>query len=509
MRRSDGRLNAPAWLGVSISTSWRDYDPAVVDEELARLRAHGLNLTRTFPLWPDFHPRPDRLDKTMLQRCEDLLDRHAAQGMATVPTLLTGDPTWCGGRDPYRDVWLVARQAWHVRELTARFADHPAVAGWLLEAPPDGEVLESWAQLMIDAVRAGGARQPVSLDHAEDPRRLAAIVDWTCPTASDDDPLGVAFACELARLGGQPVVLNDFGAGSDHFCRLVLHATLLAGATGWLAPNDPSKPQLVEMTRFADTLTEIDFDRCERLPVDAALVVSSTVDGCSYAVARQADLTLGFEHEADGIAEGYLLYLVPAATRPAAISWRRLAALADQGATVYASCPQSDEIFGVERQRRYGTPEPVSTDEVRFTFRTDFGGLHEGDELAFDAGHAFQPVRPASAEVVAVDAQGNPALLVKRHGAGRLVLCTYPLERMANAYRLYDALAEAAEVYRPVAVPDPRILVDGLRHADGREWFCAVNLSPDRVEICHGLVLPPYGVEWLTAPRRPGPGRRR
>ncbi|MFC0433162.1 beta-mannosidase [Kutzneria buriramensis] len=503
MRRSDGRLNAPAWLGVSISTSWRDYDPAVVEEELALLRAHGLNLTRSFPLWPDFHPKPDRLDKTMLQRYEDLLDRHAAQGMATVSTLLSGEPSWCGGRDPYRDVWLVARQAWHVRELTARFADHPAVAGWLLEAPArDGEVLESWAQLMIDAVRAGGARQAVSLDHGHDPRRLAAIVDWTCPQASDDDPLGVAFACELARLGGQPVVLNDLGAGSDHFCRLVLHATLLAGATGWLAPNAPSKPQLLEMTRFADTLTEIDFDRCERLPVDTALVVSAAVDRWSYVAARQADLALGFEHEADGIAEGYLLYLVPSTARPAAASWRRLAALAEQGATVYASHPEPDEMFGVENQRRYGRPHPVSTGPVRFTFRTDFAGLHAGDELVFDAGHTYLPVRPVSAEVVAVDDEGNPALLVKRHGAGRLVLCTYPLEQMANAYRLYDALAEAAEVYRPVAVPDPRILVDGLRHADGREWYCLLNLSPDRVTARPGATLPPYGVEWLSCGRR-------
>jgi len=29
-------------------------------------------------------------------------------------------------------VWFAARQAWYVRELTARFPTHEAIAGWLL-----------------------------------------------------------------------------------------------------------------------------------------------------------------------------------------------------------------------------------------------------------------------------------------------------------------------------------------------------------------------------------------
>ena len=600
MRRSDGRLNTPAWLGANFWSRtggpmmWRDYDPAVIDDELAVLRAHGLNVTRSFFCWSDFHPEPDRLDETMIHRYEDFLDRHTDLGLATVPTFLVGrlsngnwDPAWRGDRDLYRDVWLVARQAWYVRELTARFADHPAVAGWLIsdEMPLYGgkapaEVVESWAQLMIDAVRAGGGRQPVSLGDGAwgaagpgggyDLRRLSAMVDWTGPHTCgvEDDLLGPAFACELARLGGQPVVLEEFGVcgadAADHY-RQVLHTTLLAGATGWLARSNTDldhlgerrplfemhfgittgdgkpKPQLLEMERFADTLTEIDFDRCERLPVDAALVVSSFLDTdypftaaadqssvhrtlrqC-YVAARQADLPLGFEHESDGIAEGYLLYLVPSVKQLTAPSWHRLAALAEQGATVYVSygstrgpwLARPDEMFGVARRLRHDPLDRIPDGEVRFTFRSDFGSLRAGEELVLDTtGQSFLPVRPISAEVVAVDADGNPALLVQQHGAGRLVLCTYPLEHMANAYRIYDALAEVAEVYRPMVVDDPRVTVDGLRHADGQEWLCAVNLSPDRVEICDGITLPPYGVEWIasrqvTANPLPGSARPR
>ena len=92
----------------------------------------------------------------------------------------------------------------------------------------------------------------------------------------------------------------------------------------------------------------------------------------------------------------------------------------------------------------------------------------------------YLPVEPAGAEVVAVDAHGRPALLRHALGAGRTVLCTYPLEHMAartprvnpeDTWRLYSALAESAGVVRPVSVADPRILAGAVRHGgsdDGR-----------------------------------------
>ncbi|HXQ86487.1 MAG TPA: hypothetical protein VN746_07415, partial [Gaiella sp.] len=44
---------------------------------------------------------------------------------------------------------------------------------------------------------------------------------------------------------------------------------------------------------------------------------------------------------------------------------------------------------------------------------------------------SYLPVETAGAEVVAVDRHGRPALLRHAVGAGRTVLCTYPLEHMA------------------------------------------------------------------------------
>ena len=141
------------------------------------LRDHGLNMTRSFFYWPDFMPEPDRVDETLVAHYADFLDAHHELGMTSVPTYLVGhmsgenwDPAWRDGRDLYGDVWLVARQAWFIRTMTERFAGHPAVSGWLVSnemplygGPADADTVTAWAQLVMDAVRAGGGTQPASL----------------------------------------------------------------------------------------------------------------------------------------------------------------------------------------------------------------------------------------------------------------------------------------------------------------------------------------------------------
>src|SRR6185437_1039243 len=275
------------------------------------------------------------------------LDLHTEQGMYTIPTLIVGhmsgenwDPAWRGGRDLYSDVWMVAQQAWFGGEMARRFAAHPAVAGWLLtnEMPIYGgedaprEQVASWAQLIIDAVRAGGGTQPISLgdgawgleitgkDNGFRLRDAARLCDFLGPHSypMGNDPVRqhytAAWICELAGSFGLPVILEEFGLTSDfvsdangaHFYRQTLHNSLLAGATGWGAWNntdfdglehqDPyrhhpfelhfgltdaqgtPKPQLAELRAFADVLAQVDFPRLHRTPAETALVVSSYLD---------------------------------------------------------------------------------------------------------------------------------------------------------------------------------------------------------------------------------------
>ena len=618
-------LGANFWSRTGGPLMWRSYDPDVAAAELRVLREHGLGITRSFFYWPDFMPEPGRIDEDMARRYADFLDRHAGEGMRTIPTFIVGhmsgenwDPAWRGGRDLYRDVWMVGRQAWFIREMAARYKDHPAVAAWLISnempiygGPAETEVVSAWAEIMVQAVRAAGATQPVSLgdgawgievtgtDNGYSVREIAGLVDFIGPHVyrMDNDVvrqhLNAAFACELSAFGGTPVVLEEFGCSTDfassrnagHYYRQVLHTSLLAGATGWIAWNntdydhlagqDPyrhhpfemhfgitdargrPKEPLREMRVFADVLEKVDLAGCEREPAEAAIVVPSYLETGypftrpedrayifgvlrqSYVAAREADLRAALLREADGLAGGAKLYLVPSAKQLTAPSWHRLAELADGGAVVYVSYGAGDhgfqrgpwyanlnELFGVEHQLMYGLAEPVDGGEVRWTFRSDFGSLRAGETLSFRAGgnehsRTYLPVEVTDADVLAVDQHSRPALVRREAGRGAVVLSTYPLEHMAAAnarvnpeatWRIYDALADAAGVCRPVTVADPRVLADGLVHVDGRRfvWLvseCGAELTVvpairgggKLADLATGAVsgevtLPPYGV---------------
>jgi endo-1,4-beta-mannosidase len=326
---------------------WSRYDAAVVREELATLAGHGLTATRSFCFWPDFVPEPGLLDPAAAAHFADFLDAHAEAGLTTIPTVLVGhmsgqnwDPAWRAGRDLYRDVTLVAEEAWFAAELARRFGAHPAVSGWLVSnemplygAPASREEIAAWARILVQALRAGGATQPVSLgdgawgaettgvDNGFSLRALAPLVDFVGPHVypMQDDPvrraLAAAFACELAGGFERPVVLEEFGASSDFgsdedvagYYRQVLHTTLLAGARGWLAwcnadyddlaAEDPyrhhpfelhfgltdrhglPKPQLEVLAEFAGLVRELELEGWEPVAGDAALVVPEHLEG--------------------------------------------------------------------------------------------------------------------------------------------------------------------------------------------------------------------------------------
>ncbi|MGA2825533.1 MAG: cellulase family glycosylhydrolase [Streptosporangiaceae bacterium] len=416
-------LGANFWSRTGGPLMWRSYDGGTVSEELGVLRDHGLTMTRSFFYWPDFMPEPDRIDEQMAARFADFLDRHTAAGLTTIPTFLIGhmsgenwDPAWRNGRHLYSDVWLVGRQAWFAGEMVRRFGAHPAVCGWLVsnEMPLYGgqdtphEVVAAWAQIIRDAVRAAGGRQPFSLgdgawgiensgvDNGFRLADIAPLCDFLGPHCypMQDDPIrqhyAAAWKCELAGTFGRPVVLEEFGASSDHvsgenaahYYRQVLANSLLAGATGWIAWNntdfdaprqDPyrhhafelhfgltgadghPKPQLDEMKSFARTLRAIDAAHCGRAPADAALIVPSylgtgypfTDPGLgpyleqtlaqAYVSARLADLPVALARESEGIGGDARLYLLPSLKQLLATTPGRLEELARGGACVYFS----------------------------------------------------------------------------------------------------------------------------------------------------------------------------
>ncbi|PZU31758.1 MAG: beta-mannosidase [Actinomyces sp.] len=594
-------IGANFWSRTGGPRMWSRYDPGIVREELRVLHEHGLTMTRSFFYWPDFMPAPDTIDEGACDRYRDFLDAHREVGMGTIPTFIVGhmsgenwDPSWRHGRDLYTDVWMVARQAWYITELTRRFHDHPAVIGWLIsnEIPiyggeGDEKIISAWALLMVGAVRAGGGLQPVSLgdgawgiettghDSGFSSLTYGELVDFIGPHVyrMENDRvrqhLKAAFVCELAQVAGKPVIMEEFGLSSDFvsargsasYYRQLLHSTLTAGASGWVAWNNTDfddlreqrpyshhpfemhfgitdaagapKPPLEELRIFSEELAGTDLAGLRRAPTATGIIVPSCltarypftteeeraliVDASeqAYVAAKEADLAPGIVHEpedglAGGIESGYDLFLAPSTKQLAAATWPRLVELARGGATVYASyCAGEttaqrgpwwtglDSLFGVAQELTYGLNDPVEDETVEITFVEPLGPLPEGATLRFRAAgnreaRAFLPVRALDgADVVARDSHGRPAIVVKRHGSGRAVLCTYPLEYFAArlgrvnpeyTWRLYDALAELAGVRRPAHVEDPRVLADVLVDDDGGELVVVLSQHDEPVE---------------------------
>jgi endo-1,4-beta-mannosidase len=572
---------------------WVHYNPVVVRQELEVLAEHGCNVTRSFCYWPDFVPAPEQLDDDVLSRFSDFLDAHAELGLGTIPTFIVGhmsgenwDPAWRNGRDLYRDVWLVSQQAWFAAEVARRFGKHSAIVGWLLSnemplygGPAAGDEVAAWARILVHAVRAAGATQPISVgdgawgvevsgsDNGYSLRQLAPLVDFVGPHVypmEDDEVrqlLTAAFTCELAGSLGKPVVLEEFGVSSDFasdenaaaYYRQVLHTSLLAGARGWLAWNncdyddirhsDPyrhhvfelhfgltdsegrPKPQLRVLNEFAALVRELSTTGWDRVAGEAALVVPEHFERVvpftddsnrsdirdnllqAYVAAREADLPVELLRERDGLSGGAKLYLVPCAKLLTAPGLDRLQTLAAGGATVYASyfagsTPNQrgpwvswlDELFGVRHLLRYGLVDPIDSEVVTFEFTDALGDIPAGTLLSFrvagePSARAYLPVEAVGAEVVAVDAQGRPALLRHAVGSGSAVFCTYPIEHLAartaavnpeSTWRIYSALAYASGVTRPVRVDDPRVLVGRIRTGDS-EQALFVNCSSDRI----------------------------
>jgi Endo-beta-mannanase len=595
---------------------WRSYDEEVVRAELLTMREAGLDVTRSFLFWPHAMPEPGCLDQAVMDRFEEFLDLHTELGMLTIPTFLVGhmsgenwDPSWRGDRDLYTDTWMVAQQSSYLSQVAARFGSHPAIVGWLVsnEMPIYGGPIAradvtAWAQLMVTAIRAGDQDKPVSIgdgawgqevtgeDNGFSVRDLAAMTQFVGPHVypmGDDivrQHLRAAFVCELAAVAQLPVVLEEFGVSSDfasddhaaQYYRQVLHTTLLAGATGWLAWNntdfdnlpeqDPyrhhpfelhfgltradgsPKPQLYEIAAFRQLVDRLDLPQCKRWPTQVALIVPAYLDGPehwtfeerertditkaleqAYVACREAGLGPAFVREPEQVPADARLVIVPSVKALTVPTWHHLAQRATDGQTVYVSYGLGDSpvqrgpwwtdlesIFGVRHTLRYGMVEPVLDDVVEVRFRVDFGGISAGNTLRFTAvgspgGRSILPVEAIDAEIIAFDQHDRPVLTRRRHGGGQAVLCTLPLEYFAartprvnpeDTWRLYDALADEAGVERPARVNDPRVLVDGLSHRDGREFAWLINASDEVIDLeSYGVNrLSPYEVAVVQLP---------
>ena len=186
------RLGINYWPARTAMAMWTNFDAGAIDADFARIAAAGLSSVRFFLLWEDFQPAPDRIDASMLDKLERVLELLAAHGLRGMPTLFCGhmsgvnwlpgwtlDPSTPHGRfrtisdgavsefgigDFYTPGPLLAAQRDLARAVGKRFRGCEAIEAWdlgnefsNLREPSSPEAAAFWSRtLTSDLVTTSG-----------------------------------------------------------------------------------------------------------------------------------------------------------------------------------------------------------------------------------------------------------------------------------------------------------------------------------------------------------------
>ncbi len=190
---------------------WPTYNTAVIDRDLTRIKALGLNTIRIFVPYEQFGG--PSLEPIMLDRLADLLDRAQAQDLKVIVTLFDfrGDYSLLHWPDADR----------HLEGLLRRFARHPAILAWDLKNEPDldddlagAPVIDTWLAHLIDQVHGYDPELLVTIGWSspEAARRLARQVDLVqFHFYAPANEFAARYAALRAVAPNRPILLGEFG----------------------------------------------------------------------------------------------------------------------------------------------------------------------------------------------------------------------------------------------------------------------------------------------------------
>ncbi len=192
-------------------TFWPQYDPAVIDRDLSRIKGLGLNTVRIFVPYEQFGG--PRVEPAMLDHLGDLLDRAQTQQLMVIVTLFDFRADYSLLHWPDADRQL--------ETLLTRFAGHSAILAWDLKNEPDLDDKRVGAPI-VDA----WLNHIASLARSYDPNHLLTI-GWSSPAAAarlvgavdvvqfhfyaPAAELAHGYAALRAAAPAKPLLLGEFG----------------------------------------------------------------------------------------------------------------------------------------------------------------------------------------------------------------------------------------------------------------------------------------------------------
>jgi len=293
------------------------------------------------------------------------------------------------------------------------------------------------------------------------------------------------------------------------------------------------KPVGEEFKRLSALLNKIDLDNLELPTPQAYIIVPSFYfqpypfswmdKGLmnrlflqAFTTAKMAKITTGFWREPSIIfnvpydielfkevkfpKEAKLLVL-PSSPILSAPTWEALYKFAEEGGTVYFSFRYQpwihnfEKLTGCSHKLRYGIPD-VPEGELTINFVREMPGIKEGEIFRFSPQGspfhtAFCPLEAHSAEVLAIDGEGHPAIVMNRIGKGKVFFSSFPLEiyvaektegnKTSSLWRLYKAIAKEAGIEFPIDFTNPSVEMEILNEGSNKLiWL--VNHSWEMVE---------------------------
>jgi endo-1,4-beta-mannosidase len=178
--------------------------------------------------------------------------------------------------------------------------------------------------------------------------------------------------------------------------------------------------------------------------------------------------------------------------------WESAHAFVEKGGALYASfcadaaIPHMAELFGASLS------DHAPVEEVQITLISDFGDLAAGETFRYRTDAADMRNWPVTVDVfdgqvIAVDQDDRPALIVHAMGEGKTLLSTYPLERYLaltpsafdgneNTHKLYRAFAAWAGVQPLFSSSHPSVETAALA-GEGHAYVVITNHSPEARSI--------------------------
>jgi endo-1,4-beta-mannosidase len=251
----------------------------------------------------------------------------------------------------------------------------------------------------------------------------------------------------------------------------------------------------------------------------------------AFVLATRADITTAFPRERlDDVWPVARLVLVPAPLTSTSSSllhmrtswWAGASAHLGRGGVLYLSCsadtalPEMTSFAGCRIADRAPAERPAI---LRFV--SAWGPFAPGDTLELPVWNGDLHTRGVrlsvtSAQTVAEDTDGAPALVTAEFGAGTTVTCAYPIELLLAgvpdahspgdaSWGLYDGLAKLAGITQPTRNPD---VTAGVLLGDGGSLTVVTNHASSGCELMvtspdgstHAVSLEPYGFALVPTP---------